>query len=212
MKNVIKPSLKNIRLSLEISQKDMAEKVGVKPSYYSDVENGRRPLTNKFITKITDKFPELKDLFDSKSEFYSKLNSLVESAKARYEKISSLRKETFLETLKKDDRDLINAMQDLPELVNQLKAFIEMYDLDTLESLSSIGAAWAPGENANDVEKVGKLFNKGAYEENMKNYINSLSKHKISFINLRSEIWYFLDVAKHRGLDKYNEIKLPKRK
>lgn len=53
----IKPysRLRTLREKLEISQKNMANLLAVSPSYYSDIENGRRTLTDKFINKIVSK-------------------------------------------------------------------------------------------------------------------------------------------------------------
>lgn len=48
--------LVDIRKQLEIGQKQMATRLGVSQSYYSDIENGRRSLSNKFIIKTCEEF------------------------------------------------------------------------------------------------------------------------------------------------------------
>jgi len=44
--------LVELRTQLGISQKDMSQQLSVRQSYYSDLENGRRNVSNKFIDKV----------------------------------------------------------------------------------------------------------------------------------------------------------------
>lgn len=48
--------LKELRTSLGLTQKDISIKLGVKPSYYSDLENENRTITGKFIEKLKNSF------------------------------------------------------------------------------------------------------------------------------------------------------------
>lgn len=49
--------LKDFRKKTGLSQKDFAVKIGVNHSYYSDVENSRRSVTNKLLDKIKVHYP-----------------------------------------------------------------------------------------------------------------------------------------------------------
>lgn len=48
--------IKEIRKSLNIFQKDFAEKIGLKQSSFSDIENGKAPVTERTIIAICSKF------------------------------------------------------------------------------------------------------------------------------------------------------------
>ncbi len=48
----ISQRLKEVRAILGITQKEMSQLLQVKPSYYSDLENGHRTITGKFIEKL----------------------------------------------------------------------------------------------------------------------------------------------------------------
>lgn len=48
--------LKQVREALRLSQKDFSEQLGVKQSYYSEVENSKRPVGHKIISSLLDKF------------------------------------------------------------------------------------------------------------------------------------------------------------
>jgi transcriptional regulator with XRE-family HTH domain len=61
MDELINERLRQLRNRLGISQKEMAERLNVRQSYYSDVENSRRTVTNKFISKLENEFHVSKD-------------------------------------------------------------------------------------------------------------------------------------------------------
>jgi transcriptional regulator with XRE-family HTH domain len=48
--------LRDIRKQLNISQKDFSLAIGVRQSYYSDVENGKKKVTSRIIQAVRDKF------------------------------------------------------------------------------------------------------------------------------------------------------------
>ncbi len=48
--------LKQFRLGLELSQKEMSEKLGVSQPYYSSVEGDKKPLTTKMLANIKIKY------------------------------------------------------------------------------------------------------------------------------------------------------------
>jgi transcriptional regulator with XRE-family HTH domain len=52
----INQRLKELRTHLGMTQKQLSLALGVKPSYYSDLENGHRTITGKFIEKLNKTF------------------------------------------------------------------------------------------------------------------------------------------------------------
>ena len=48
--------VKEIRLTLKLTQKQFAEKIGLKQTSYSDIENNKAPLTERTIIAICYKF------------------------------------------------------------------------------------------------------------------------------------------------------------
>lgn len=52
-------NLKEFRESLNLSQIEMAKKIGVSKSYYSKVESGFRNPSYAFLVKIKNKFPNI---------------------------------------------------------------------------------------------------------------------------------------------------------
>jgi len=48
--------IKELRLIKNITQKELAEKVGTRENYISDIENGKRKAGEKMLTKIADVF------------------------------------------------------------------------------------------------------------------------------------------------------------
>jgi len=60
--------LKSKRIAVEIPIRLMAEKVGIKPGYYNDIESGRRtPIELELLGKIVD---ELRLSEDDRETFY----------------------------------------------------------------------------------------------------------------------------------------------
>lgn len=53
------PYLKEIRDSLELTQNEIAEKLGVSKSYYEKLERGAVPVTRIIIEKIKVLYPEV---------------------------------------------------------------------------------------------------------------------------------------------------------
>ena len=61
-------NLKAFRTSLNMRQKDIADKLGVSTSLYRDVENGRVNPTYNFLKKLAKAFPDInlnKLIFDT---------------------------------------------------------------------------------------------------------------------------------------------------
>lgn len=48
--------LKELRLSLNLTQKEMSERLDMRQSYYSDLENGKRNISGKLIEKLSKIF------------------------------------------------------------------------------------------------------------------------------------------------------------
>lgn len=56
-KEVIVLCLKDFRLMLKLNQKQMAEKIGVSPSYYYKVESDTRKPSYEFMRKLKNQYP-----------------------------------------------------------------------------------------------------------------------------------------------------------
>lgn len=75
--------LKELRAELDLTQREAAALLGIKPSYYSDLENDRRKITPKFAKKLQHSFGVQSDwilsgngekgLLKSKQDLYPKI-------------------------------------------------------------------------------------------------------------------------------------------
>ena len=72
MEKTIKTRLKELRKHLSLNQKQMAEILGVKQSYYSEVENGNRPVTGKLVENLSSQKSVSADwLYTGKGEMFT---------------------------------------------------------------------------------------------------------------------------------------------
>ena len=74
--------LRNFRKSQGLSQKDMAEKLGITLSMYEKVEGGRTGASAAFMSRVKSAFPEIviDDIF-----FSSNSNKIAVEAERRYD-------------------------------------------------------------------------------------------------------------------------------
>ncbi len=69
--SAINKRLKEVRKALKINQRIISNVIGVKQSYYSDVENGRRNLTEKVKHELKEKYGVNEDwLYTGKGEMF----------------------------------------------------------------------------------------------------------------------------------------------
>jgi len=69
--------VRKLRIDYGIRTKEMAESLGVSPSYLSAMETGRKPLTDNFITTVTS-------FFKTKGVDASHLKQAAELSKDRF--------------------------------------------------------------------------------------------------------------------------------
>ena len=50
--------LKDLRKSLNLNKKEMANKIGISVSYYEKIESGERYASRNFLIKLKQKFPQ----------------------------------------------------------------------------------------------------------------------------------------------------------
>ncbi len=50
--------LKDLRKSLNLNKKEMANKIGISVSYYEKIESGERYVSRNFLVKLKEKFPQ----------------------------------------------------------------------------------------------------------------------------------------------------------
>lgn len=79
--------IRAFRRSLDKTQREIAEQIGIKTSYYSDLENGRRVISKKFALRLKQVFGISESwLIDGKGEMYPKnvpLNVPFESTSSK---------------------------------------------------------------------------------------------------------------------------------
>ena len=218
METAINERIRKLRNHLGISQKEMAEKLSVRQSYYSDIENSRRNVTNKFISKLEKSFKVSKDwIYTGKGIMITTDEQLLsyddahlylpQSTKEPFTKIGEIRKEKFADSISKEDQNLISALKEIPELSEMVKEFINDFSIDELENLSSIGAIWRQGIKWNNLYEIKKDLSNEAYELNMKSLLHKLFDYRKSIIGIRESLLSFLKIVKR--LDVNNKIKLP---
>lgn len=65
----MRKNLKKFRIDLGLKTKEIAEKLGISPSYYSLIENGRKDPTYGFMEKFGETFN-----YDDMWELFKKCN------------------------------------------------------------------------------------------------------------------------------------------
>ena len=75
--------LKRLRKVLNLTQADMAEKLGITPAYYAHIENGRRKVSLKLAYKLSKIFNlSIEEIFfpQGQSTSYSSVKSKVSAS------------------------------------------------------------------------------------------------------------------------------------
>ena len=117
----LRTALRQIRASLDLTQTDMCRELKISPSYLSQMENGKRPLTNELLARIEKRFcsfsEEIKRLRiyteQQKRVFEIELGedepdldrTLAEVMSERFQIMSPELKQRLLEEIEKDMSD-----------------------------------------------------------------------------------------------------------
>ncbi len=81
MENTTNTRLREVRKYLHLNQKEMAEMLTVKQSYYSEVENGKRPVTGKLVEILSTKKSVSADwMYTGKGEIFTGEHSSTSDA------------------------------------------------------------------------------------------------------------------------------------
>ena len=109
--------LKVFRKEIGKNQREMSEILKVKPSYYSDVETGKRPITGKLVEKLMASFNISSDwLYTGEGSMHGKIKESMD-AKARL--IKEYRDKTaphyfnFINDLKNENPELYSFFNNL---------------------------------------------------------------------------------------------------
>jgi transcriptional regulator with XRE-family HTH domain len=215
--------LRKLRNRLGISQKEMSESLIVRQSYFSDIENSRRTLTNKFIAKLQKEYNVSKDwLYTGLGNMLttdtsiSKDNSEDEDFKITSE-IEVVDKQRFESELSNEDKELLKALTELPGYSKMLYRFFKAQDsIRQIELLSSIGADYSPMTEIrfNELKKMYKgkrdIDNEHyeLYKKNMLNYFRIITKYKKTIIDFRKKLITFL--GEMQKIDQNKIIWIPK--
>jgi len=201
----IHEKFKLIRKELKLSQAEMAAKLGIKQSYYSEIERGEKEASDNVLNMFFDQLNVNKIWFEEdKGQPFTNVKTIDK----KFSKIGTLRKQDFEYDLMPVDRQVITALNELPELVEKVNQILSLINIEDVDYLSSIGAAWIPGGVKLNVPKeFDKDFYNEAYEMNMIQFLKYLIGSKEAIIKFKSDIIEFLKEV--QGLDKTNKIKLP---
>ena len=61
-------SVHKFRASKKLKQSELGEILGVKQSYVSDIEVGRKKMPQELIDKLAEKFGDMSEFYEAKSE------------------------------------------------------------------------------------------------------------------------------------------------
>jgi len=204
---------KEVRLLLNLTQSEFADKINMKQGTISDIERNRIGVSNKVASALITLL-DVNELwfYTGTGEPFKGDILKVKSDNKKSEintpsKIGTIRKETFADQLSKEDQNLIIALKELPELSDMLKDFINEFSIEEIENVSAIGAVWRQGFKWNNLYSLDKDQNPEQYELNMKFVLDRLNDYKKSIINVKEIMVKFLKTVK--PLDYNKKINLP---
>src|SRR5206468_402279 len=113
----IGPRVRRIRRQLGLSQTQMADELGVSPSYVNLIERNQRPVTAQILLKMAEAYDvDLRDLAAAdKDRFFAELNEVFSDSLFRQ-----------MELPKQELRDLVELCPDAANAVQRLyRAYVE---------------------------------------------------------------------------------------
>jgi predicted transcriptional regulator/DNA-binding XRE family transcriptional regulator len=146
----IGPRFRRIRRQLGLSQTQMAEELGVSPSYVNLIERNQRPVTAQILLKMAEAYDlDLRELAAAdKDRFFAELNEVFSDPLFRE-----------IELPKQELRDLVELCPDAANAVQRLyRAYVEARRGETMAAARLAGRDDAPTEGTNPVERVRDLI------------------------------------------------------
>ncbi len=146
----IGPRFRRIRRQLALSQTQMAEELGVSPSYVNLIEHNQRPVTAQILLKMAEAYDiDLRDLAAAdKDRFFIELNEVFSDPLFRQ-----------LELPKQELRDLVELCPDAANAVQRLyRAYVEARRGESMAAARLAGRDETASFEANPVERVRDLI------------------------------------------------------
>jgi predicted transcriptional regulator/DNA-binding XRE family transcriptional regulator len=146
----IGPRFRRIRRQLGLSQTQMADELGVSPSYVNLIERNQRPVTAQILLKMAEAYDiDLRDLAAAdKDRFFTELNEVFSDPLFRQ-----------MELPKQELRDLVELCPDAANAVQRLyRAYVEARRGESMAAARLAGRDGAESFEANPVERVRDLI------------------------------------------------------
>jgi transcriptional regulator with XRE-family HTH domain len=204
--------LKKLRQKIELSQEQMAEELGVSQSYYSSIESGKKPISQKMESLIVEKWPvhwiiatnkdedKPKHYFGGIDRGYTEQPGAFDLAKeGGYLKMKLT---ADIQANHKEVFELYNALNELDFLSRTLANFLPVITLENIGNPSTY-LKWKNGLANNHPLKLDYK----TYQENVIGHLQSIKNHKSDIVKFRKQLLDFL--SKMRPLDIDHEIILP---
>src|SRR5215510_3596596 len=144
------PRFRRIRQQLGLSQTQIAEGLGISPSYINLIERNQRPVTAQILLRLAETYDlDLRDLATADEDrFFAELNEVFSDPLFRQ-----------IELPKQELRDLVELCPDAAAAVQRLyRAYVEARRGETMAAARLAGRDEAPGEHSNPVERVRELI------------------------------------------------------
>jgi transcriptional regulator with XRE-family HTH domain len=146
----IGPRFRRIRRQLGLSQTQMAEELGISPSYVNLIERNQRPVTAQILLKMAEAYDiDLRDLAAAdKDRFFAELNEVFSDPLFRQ-----------IELPKQELRDLVELCPDAANAVQRLyRAYVEARRGESMAAARLAGRDETTGYETNPVERVRDLI------------------------------------------------------
>ena len=144
------PRFRRIRRQLGLSQTQMADELGVSPSYVNLIERNQRPVTAQILLKMAEAYDiDLRDLAAAdKDRFFTELNEVFSDPLFRQ-----------IELPKQELRDLVELCPDAANAVQRLyRAYVEARRGESMAAARLAGRDEVASFEANPVERVRDLI------------------------------------------------------
>lgn len=91
-------NVQKFRTSKKLKQSEFGEILGIKQSYVSDIESGRKKITQDILNKLTEKFGDISEYYEDQTEneistlksALEIINKQIDSIKTKDEQINRL--------------------------------------------------------------------------------------------------------------------------
>ena len=186
--------LKQVRNHNELSQKDFAKSIGIKPPYLSELENNKKEITSKLLIAVSENFPVSIDWLLFNDISYS------ESVHSKHNEFSTPRSKGNTPNDLLSDKYCIS-LNDIDERINTI--YHRMNHLyQRIVDITLIYSRLKHGEGNEEVEFRGFMDGLGAIKEKYLNDMMGLGDDTIKALpHLEIE-----NLAKMKSPEKYKNV------